>query len=169
MWSVPLERVAGLDHGDADGRVREGVQVGPRGVVGEGHRGQGGPVDGPVGRQYPLAETVDQRLIGRATRRHHVPGHLVGVDEIGPAVDQEVGHGRLSRPDAPGKADRQHRRMVVAIPGAANEARYAAQPVMATRASRQYPNASSAHSFRASARLGRLAGPGRRSPTSRRS
>ena len=73
-----------------------------------------GTVDGAVGCQYPLAETVDQGLVGRATGRHHVAGHLVGVDEDGPAVDQEIGHGRLSRPDAPGKADRQHRRMVAA-------------------------------------------------------
>ena len=126
-----LQRVTRLDHGDADGRVREGVQVGPGRIVGEGHRGQRRPVDGAVGRQYPLAEAVDQRLIGRAARGHHVPGHLVGVDEVGPALDEEIGHGRLSRPDAPGKADRQHRRMVAAIPGAAKarapaEARYAA-------------------------------------------
>ena len=63
---------------------------------------------GPVGGHDAPAEALDQRLVGRPARRHHVPGDLVGVDEHRPALDQQVGHGRLARPDPPGEADGQH-------------------------------------------------------------
>ena len=102
--------VARLDHGDADGRMRDGVELQPRLLVGEGDRGQGLAVDRPVGGEDPGSEAVDQRLVGRPTRGHDVAGHLVGVDEHGAPLDQQVGHGRLARADATRQADRQHHR-----------------------------------------------------------
>ena len=53
-------------------------------------------------------EAVDQRLVGRAAGRHDVAGHLVGVDEHGAPLDQQVGHGRLPRTDAARQADGEH-------------------------------------------------------------
>ena len=84
------------------------LSVQPGLLVGEGHRGQRLAVDGAVGGQDPGPETVDQRLVGRPARRHDVPGHLVGVDQHGAPLDQEVGHGRLPGSDAARQADGQH-------------------------------------------------------------
>ena len=104
----PLQGLAGLGHGHADGRVGDGVQIGPGRIVGEGHGGQSGTVDGAVGGHDARAEAIDQRLIGRTAGGDDVAGHLVGIDEHGPAGHQQIGHGRLARPDAPGEADCQH-------------------------------------------------------------
>ena len=108
MSSVSASASRGLDHGDADGRVRDGVERQPGLLVGEGDRRQGLAVDGPVGGEDPGPEAVDQRLVGGAAGRHHVAGHLVGVDEHGAPLDQQVGDGRLARADAAGQADGQH-------------------------------------------------------------
>ncbi len=61
-------------------------------LVGEGHRGEGGAVDRAVGGDDARAEAVDERLVGGAARCHDVTGHLVGVDEHGAALDEQVGH-----------------------------------------------------------------------------
>ena len=84
------------------------LSVEPGLLVGEGDRGQGLAVDGAVGGHDPGPEAVDQRLVGRPAGRHHVAGHLVGVDEDGAALDQQVGHGRLARADAAREADGEH-------------------------------------------------------------
>ena len=62
----------------------------------------------PSGARMPGSEAVDQRLVGGAAGRHHVAGHLVGVDEHGAPFDEQVGDGRLARADAAGQADGQH-------------------------------------------------------------
>ena len=79
-------------------------------VVGEDDRGQRGPVDGAVRVDDPGTEAVDQGLIGRTARGHHLAGDLVGVDERGAAGHQQVGHGGLARPDAAGEPDGEHQR-----------------------------------------------------------
>ena len=108
MSSVSSSASARLDHGDADGRVRDGVELQPGLLVGEGHGRQRLAVDGPVGCEDARPEAVDQRLVGGAAGCHHVAGHLVGVDEHRAPFDQQVGHGRLARADAAGQADGQH-------------------------------------------------------------
>ena len=87
MSSVSAERVAGLDHGDPDGRVGDGVEGQPGLLVGEGHRGQRRAVDGPVGGHDPRPEAVDQRLVGRAARappRRGPPGRRRSARRPGP-------------------------------------------------------------------------------------
>ena len=108
MWSVSAERVAGLDHGDADGRVRDGVEGEAGLLVGEGDGGQGRAVDRAVGGDDARAEAIDERLVGRAAGRDDVAGDLVGVDEDGAPFDEQVGDGGLARADATREADGQH-------------------------------------------------------------
>ena len=108
MSSVSSSGVSGLDHGDTDGRMGDGIEVGPGGVIGEGHGGQGGTVDGPVGGHDAGPEAIDQRLVGRSAGRHHLTGHLIGINQHGAPGHQEFGHGRLPRADSPGQPHRQH-------------------------------------------------------------
>jgi hypothetical protein len=103
-----LEGVAGLDHGDTDGRMGDRVELEPRGLVREGDGRQRLAVDGPVRRHDAGAEAVDQRLVGGATRRHHVASDLVRVDQQGAPLDEKVGDGRLPRADPSGQADGEH-------------------------------------------------------------
>ncbi len=103
-----LQRFTRLNHGDPDGRMRDGVELEACVLVGEGHGGERRPVDGAVGRDDPRAEAVDERLVGGAPGGHHIPRHLVGVDEDGAALDQQVGDGRLARTDAAREADGEH-------------------------------------------------------------
>ena len=97
-----------LDHGDADGRVRDGIEIQPTLLVGEGQCSQRGAVDGAVVGDDPGPELVDQRLVGRSAGSHHVPCHLVSVDEDRPTRHEEVCHGGLSRADASRQPDGQH-------------------------------------------------------------
>ena len=100
--------VAGLDHGDADGGVRDGVERRAGLVVGERDRRQRRAVDRAVGRHDPRAEAVDQRLVGGSTGCDHLAGDLIGVDQHRSPFDQQVGHRRLARADAARQADGQH-------------------------------------------------------------
>ena len=104
----PLVGITRRDHGETDGRVRDGIELQPTVLVGEGQGGQRGTVDGAVGGDDPGPEPVDQRLVGRSAGSHHVSCHLVGVDEDRPACHEEVGHGGLARADAARQPDRQH-------------------------------------------------------------
>ena len=116
MSSVSSSASRACDHGDTDGRVGDGVELEPGLLVGEGHGGQGRAVDRPVGGHDPRPEAVDQRLVGRAAGRHDVAGHLVGVDQHGAPLDQQVGHGRLARADAAGEPDGQHQPAAAGVP-----------------------------------------------------
>ena len=106
----------------------------------EDQGGHGGAVDAPLAVEDPGAEPVDEGLVGRPPRGHHLAGDHIGIDQPGPVGDQQVGHRGLARPDAAGEPDCQHaadtsprpRRVTLrtpwACPGTGIDPRYPAGP-----------------------------------------
>ena len=95
---------------DADGRVGDGVEVGQRLGVAEGHRRPA------LGRSIrPSASRIPGRSGRRAAGRRgrpgldHLAGDPVGVDQRRPVVDEQLGHRRLAGPDPAGEPDGEHR------------------------------------------------------------
>ena len=80
------------DHFEADGRMGNGVEVGQGRSVAEGAGCEGEPIEVSVDTQNSGAESLDERLEHGRAGLHDVPGDLVGVDERGTALNQEIGH-----------------------------------------------------------------------------
>ena len=97
------------DHLDADGRMGDGVEVGQGLGVAEDEGGHPGAVDPAVVIEDAHPETIDHRLVGGTPGLDHLPSHQVGIDEGGPVLDQQLGHGGFTGTDATGEADREHR------------------------------------------------------------
>ncbi len=58
----------------------------------------------PCGIDDGRPEPVDEGLIGRPARLHHLPGDPIGVDEDGSVLRQQVGHGRFAGADPSGQS-----------------------------------------------------------------
>ena len=67
-----------------------------------------GPVEAAVGVEDAVAEPLDERGERRLPGLDHRPGDLVGVDDDGALVAQQIGDGRLARADPTGQSYEQH-------------------------------------------------------------
>ncbi len=106
-----LPGIGGLppgEHGLPDGRVCDGVEIGERCGIREDHGGHRWTIEGAVRSEDAVAEALDEGPVGGLARLHHLPGDLVGVDELGATRHQQLGDRGLPRTDAPGQADREH-------------------------------------------------------------
>ncbi len=107
---VPLAREPPRlrEHGLADGRVGDGLELPARGRVGEDAVRHALAIEGAVRAQHLPAEGADDLFERRGARLDHRAGEHVGVDHRRAARAQQGREGALPRGDAAGQADDAH-------------------------------------------------------------